>query len=113
MPRANEQPKQTIISLLPLRITWKTDFVNFLSEELTRQGYITREFSWRSFGLQRTHFVILHWPNEFFAKEGKLAIVTLLVKLAIMRFAKILWGTQFVWIAHNATPHDAATSCGF
>ena len=66
MSAVTNQSAKTVISLLPLRIPWKTDFVNLLSQELSRQGYIAREFSWRSFGLQRTNFVFLHWPNEFF-----------------------------------------------
>src|SRR6202020_962620 len=102
------QSAKTVISVLPLRITWKTDFVNLLSQELTRQGYLARDFSWRSFGLKRTNFVFLHWPNEFFVYKGILAIAKLLIKLAVMQFAKIMWGTKFIWIAHNAAPHDSA-----
>jgi glycosyltransferase involved in cell wall biosynthesis len=113
MRATDKRSDKTIISLLPLRITWKTDFVNLLSQELSRRGYIAREFSWRSFGLKRTNFVFLHWPNEFFASRKKLAIAKSLVKLAIMRFAKVRWGAQFIWVAHNAAPHDAATSYAF
>jgi beta-1,4-mannosyltransferase len=107
------QSAKTVISVLPLRITWKTDFVNLLSQELSRQGYLAREFSWRSCGLKRTNFVLLHWPNEFFVYKGIFAIAKLLIKLAVMRIAKILWGAKFIWIAHNAAPHDSANSSAF
>ena len=107
------QSAKIVISVLPLRIHWKTDFVNLLSQELSRQGYIAREFSWRSCGLRRTNFVFLHWPNEFFVYKGKLAIAKLLIKLATMQIAKRLGGVKFIWIAHNAAPHDAANSAAF
>jgi beta-1,4-mannosyltransferase len=112
MSAVPNQTAKTVISVLPLRIAWKTDFVNLMSQELSRQGYIAREFSWRSFGL-RTSFVFLHWPNEFFVYKGKVAITKLLIKLAIMRTAKQLWGVKFIWIAHNAAPHDATNSASF
>jgi beta-1,4-mannosyltransferase len=107
------QSAKTVISVLPLRITWKTDFVNLLSQELSRQGYVAREFSWRSCWLRRTKFVFLHWPDEFFVYKGKLAIAKLLIKLATMQIAKVLWGAKFIWIAHNAAPHDAVNSGAF
>jgi beta-1,4-mannosyltransferase len=107
------QAAKTVISVLPLHIHWKTDFVNLLSQELSRQGYIAREFSWRSCGLRRTNFVLLHWPNEFFVYKGKFAIAKLLIKLVTMQIAKSLWGVKFIWVAHNAAPHDAANSGAF
>jgi glycosyltransferase involved in cell wall biosynthesis len=30
-----------------------------------------------------------------------------------MRLAKLLWGAKFIWVAHNAAPHDAANSNAF
>jgi len=110
MPEPHKPSKQTVISLMPLSIDWKIDFVNMFSQELSRQGYEVREFRWKSFGLQRTKFVFLHWPNEFFVNTGRLEVPKSLVKLAVLHVAKLLWGTKVVWVAHNAAPHEGTTS---
>jgi glycosyltransferase involved in cell wall biosynthesis len=108
VPELHRQPENTVISLLPVSFPWKIDFVNMFSQELSRQGYTVREFRWRSFGLQRTNFVFLHWPDEFFVNKGKLEAHKSFVKLAVIHIAKILWRTKLVWVAHNAAPHDTA-----
>jgi beta-1,4-mannosyltransferase len=80
------------------------------SEELSREGYIVREFRWRSCGLLRTNFIFLHWPDEFFVKKGSFSFSKSLAKLGVIHLAKLLWGTKLVWVAHNAAPHEGVNS---
>jgi glycosyltransferase involved in cell wall biosynthesis len=109
MSRSQIQSDKTIISLLPLKFPWKIDFVNMLSEELSKQGYAVRAFRWKSFGLQKTTFIVLHWPDEFFVNSGRVGTLKSFIKLGVIHIAKLLWRTKLVWVAHNAAPHDAVT----
>jgi beta-1,4-mannosyltransferase len=112
LPATDKQSEKTIISLRPLSDAGN-QFSGLFSHAIAEQGYCVREFRWSSWGLQKTNFILLHWPNEFFAYKRKLAIPKSLIKLAIIQIAKMLWGAKFIWIAHNAAPHDAANSCAF
>jgi beta-1,4-mannosyltransferase len=107
MHGAYRNPETTVISLLPLRFHWKKDFINMLSDELSRQGYSVRAFQWKSLGLRRTNFIVLHWPDEFFVNRGIACLLKAVIKLGIIYIAKIRWRAKIVWVAHNAAPHDA------
>jgi glycosyltransferase involved in cell wall biosynthesis len=109
MSRSQIQPDKTIISLLPLKFSWKIDFVNMLSEELSKQGYAVRAFRWKSLGLQKATLIFLHWPDEFFVNNGRVRTIKSFIKLGVIHIAKIMWNTKLVWVAHNAAPHDAVT----
>jgi beta-1,4-mannosyltransferase len=109
MPEFCQQPKKTVISLLPVA-TPDNRFIEMFSQAISEQGFTVRGFRWRSLGLQRTKVVFLHWPNEFFINEGKGKFLKSLIKLAVIRVAKVLWSTKFVWVAHNAAPHEGANS---
>jgi glycosyltransferase involved in cell wall biosynthesis len=85
-------------------------FPGLFARAISDQGYLVREFEWDFSRLRRAKFIFLHWPNEFFVYKGKLAIAKLLTKLAIMQIAKGLGGAKFIWIAHNAAPHDTPNS---
>jgi glycosyltransferase involved in cell wall biosynthesis len=107
MPELHKQRKKTVISLLPLRFSEQRHFINMFSEELSRQGYIVRAFRWRSLGLHKTKFIVLHWPDEFFVNQKGADKVKSFARLAVIHIAKLLWRTKLVWVAHNAAPHDA------
>jgi beta-1,4-mannosyltransferase len=116
--RAKEQsalrnhPHEKAIYLYPVSSP-ANQFPSLFARAISDQGYLVREFEWNFSDLRRANFVFLHWPNEFFVYKGKLAIAKLLIKLAVMQIAKVLWGAKFIWIAHNAAPHDAVNSGAF
>jgi beta-1,4-mannosyltransferase len=82
-------------------------FISMFSRAISEQGYSVRPFRWGSLGLRRTDFALFHWPDEFFAAKGRFGPARPLIKLGIIYTAKILWGTRFIWIAHNGMPHEA------
>jgi beta-1,4-mannosyltransferase len=109
MHTQSKQTKKTIVSLWPLDVP-ENRFIGMFSEAISKQGYIVRDFQWSSLGLERTNFVFLHWPDEFFVNKGRFGIPKSFFKLAIIQIARMLWGAKFIWVAHNAMPHDAASS---
>jgi beta-1,4-mannosyltransferase len=106
------QPERYIVSLLPLK-TRANRFVSSFSQALCDQGYVVREFNWHSLGLSRTDIVILHWPDEFFAVDRKIAVFKVFIKLTILQITKSLWNAKVIWVAHNATPHGTVRSQSF
>jgi beta-1,4-mannosyltransferase len=109
MPEMHRPSKKTVVSLWPLNRA-ENRFIGRFSEAISEQGYIVRDFQWSSLGLERTNFVFLHWPDDFFVNKGRFGIPKSFFKLAIIQIARILWGAKFIWVAHNAVPHDAAKS---
>ena len=101
--------KPVVISLSPLNSPFNR-YVDLFSKALSDQKYIIREFRWRPAILWKTNVVILHWPNEFFITDGKSATIKSIIKLAAIRLSKYLWRTRFIWVAHNAAPHDTKKS---
>jgi glycosyltransferase involved in cell wall biosynthesis len=77
------------------------------SQALSEQGYIVQDFRWNSLLRAKTSFIFVHWPDEFFTRTDSLRGVRSLIKLLVLHVAKMLWGTKFVWVAHNAMPHDS------
>jgi beta-1,4-mannosyltransferase len=84
--------------------------VDLFSKAISDQGYAVGEFRWRPGVLRKSDVVIIHWPHEFFTPGGKLARIRPFLKLGVILLSKFLWGTRFVWIAHNAAPHDTDKS---
>jgi beta-1,4-mannosyltransferase len=105
MLKYNSFRKKTVISLAPLNLPVNR-YVDLFSKAISDQKYITREFRWRPANLWRTNVVILHWPNEFFTTDGRSATIKSIIKIAAIRLSKYLWRTRFIWVAHNAAPHD-------
>jgi glycosyltransferase involved in cell wall biosynthesis len=101
--------RRKIISPLPFENPANA-FVGLFSQALTDQGFILRRFNWKWMGLQRTDFVIVHWPEYEFTADCPLGMVKPLVKLSALWLSKLLWGTKFIWLAHNATAHDTQAS---
>ncbi len=101
--------RKTVISLAPLNSPFNR-FVELFSKAISDQKYATREFRWRPAVLWKTNVVILHWPEEFFTTDGKSATLKSIFKLVAIRLSKHLWRTRFIWVAHNAAPHDTKNS---
>lgn len=82
-------------------------FVQAFSKATARSGRHISDSRWNFFRLAMANVVMLHWPDCFFdprrRKESRR-------KLLKMRLAKRVFGTKFVWIAHNAMPHGARRS---
>jgi beta-1,4-mannosyltransferase len=108
-PELHKEPEKTVISLLPLSGVLNR-FVASFSQAISEQGYVVHEFRWSSLGLEKTNFIFLHWPDEFFAITGKIEALKSFIKLAVIQISKILWDAKLVWIAHNVMPHGAAQS---
>lgn len=51
----------------------------------------------------------MHWPDDFFAPTGWRGAGKKLARLTAMNFARLLFRTRFIWVAHNAKPHDIQT----
>jgi len=105
MRKYNSCRQKTIISLAPLNLPVNR-YVDLFAKAISEQEYIIREFRWRPTSLWKTNVAILHWPNEFFTTDGKWATTKSLFKLAAIRLSKYLWRTRFIWVAHNAIPHE-------
>jgi beta-1,4-mannosyltransferase len=109
MRKYNSTRRRTVISLGPINSTLNK-YVDLFSKAISDQQYSICEFEWRPAVLRKSNVVILHWPNEFFAAEKKSATIKSIIKLAAIWLSKYLWRTRFIWVAHNAAPHDTETS---
>lgn len=101
--------RKTVIALCPLGSPFNR-YVDLFAKALADQQYALREFRWHPAILKKTNVAIIHWPNEFFTTQGTAAAIKSIIKVAIMWLSKRLWRTRFVWVAHNAGPHDAKKS---
>src|ERR1700722_6734076 len=109
MRKHNSSGRRTVISLSPLNSTLNK-YVDLFSKAISDQQYSICEFRWRPAILCKSNVVILHWPTEFFTTEGKLATIKSIIKIATIWLSKYLWRTRFIWVAHNAAPHDTVKS---
>jgi beta-1,4-mannosyltransferase len=99
----------TVIALRPLGSPFNR-YVTLFAKALADQQYAIREFRWHPAVLKETNVAIIHWPNEFFSTQGTLAAFKSILKIGVMRLSRHLWHTRFVWVAHNAGPHDPKKS---
>jgi beta-1,4-mannosyltransferase len=109
MRKYNPSFGKTVVSLDPLDSPLNK-YVELFSKAISDQKYIIRPFRWRPATLCKTNVAILHWPDEFFTTDGNWATIKSIFKLAALRLSKCLWRTRFIWVAHNATPHEPKKS---
>lgn len=107
MAGSQKQRRRTVISLRPLGSA-DNRFLGTFSQAIFEQGYCVREFRWTSFGLRKTNFIFLHWPDELLVTANTIGMIKSLSKLIVILVAKMLWGAKLIWVAHNEMPHDAA-----
>jgi beta-1,4-mannosyltransferase len=100
---------QTIIALCPVDSPFNR-YVDLFAKALADQQFAIRQFGWHPGILKKTDIAIIHWPDEFFTTHGTAAALKSVLKIAMMRLSKRLWSTRFVWVAHNAGPHDPKQS---
>jgi beta-1,4-mannosyltransferase len=101
----NSSGRKTVIALSPLSSTLNK-YVDLFSKAISDQQYSVCQFRWRPAILRKSNVVILHWPTEFFTTETKSATIKSMLKLATIWLSQYLWRTRFIWVAHNAAPHD-------
>lgn len=81
-------------------------FVDKFAEAIRSLDSKVTDAQWKLLGLMLADIAIFHWPSSFFdPKLVKFARRRLLA----MRLAKRLGRTKFVWVAHNAAPHDTSS----
>jgi beta-1,4-mannosyltransferase len=105
MQKYNCSRTKGVISVSPLTSPLNR-YVDLFAKTISEQNYIIREFRWQPRILWQTNVAILHWPDEFFLVNGRAATIKSIVKLAVIWLSKYLWRTRFIWVAHNAAPHD-------
>lgn len=95
----------TRISISPSYLPSNEFAANF-SAAVKSAGFEVFNARWSRLQLLRAKVAVLHWPNSFFdprhVRYGE-------SNLRKMKMAKRL-GTKFVWVAHNAVPHEAASA---
>ncbi|NRG16316.1 glycosyltransferase family 4 protein [Rhizobiales bacterium] len=77
-------------------------FVDLFSHSLANCGFKLKDFNWELSPFAGADYVILHWPEYFFAQPT----LESRFRMAMVRFMKFVFGTKFVWVAHNIRPHD-------
>jgi beta-1,4-mannosyltransferase len=112
MRKSNACQRKTVVSLAPLH-SFFNKYVDLFSKAISDQKYAVREFRWHLAILRKTDVVIFHWPNEFFTINGNSATIKSIIKLAAIRLSKFFWRTRFIWVVHNAVPHDTKKSAPF
>jgi glycosyltransferase involved in cell wall biosynthesis len=95
------------ISIAPDRNSNFNSFIGQFAQSIEASGAQVHDFRWRLMRLARSDAVILHWPDEFFQVRGFVGFCKTLIKLLIMRLFSLLFNTRFLWVAHNAKPHEA------
>jgi beta-1,4-mannosyltransferase len=98
--------EEAIICLAPLQLS-ANKYVDLFAKAIADQKYTVREFRWRVADLWKADVVVFHWPNEFFATDGNSTTIKSVIKLTGIWLSKHLFRTRFIWVAHNAAPHDA------
>jgi beta-1,4-mannosyltransferase len=106
MRKHRSSREETVISLAPLELS-TNKYVDLFAKAIADQKYTIREFRWRVADLWKTDVVVFHWPNEFFATDGNSTTIKSVIKLTGIWLSKHLFRTRFIWVAHNAAPHDA------
>jgi beta-1,4-mannosyltransferase len=109
MQKYNYCQRKTVIALAPLNLLINKH-VGLFTNAICDQNYAVCEFRWRPAILWKTSVVILHWPNEFFTTDGKSSTIKSSIKLAVIWLSKYLRRTRFIWVAHNAAPHERGKS---
>jgi beta-1,4-mannosyltransferase len=105
MEKSNSPRAGALVSLSPLTSSFNK-YVDLFSKAISDQGYAVGEFRWRLTVLRNSDVVIIHWPHQFFTSSSKLAAIKPILQLAVIWLSKNIWGTRFVWVAHNAASHD-------
>jgi len=85
-------------------------FVGRFTKCFVDGSFEVSEFRWWKLLRWQIHIVIFHWPNEFFSYKENKKTIYIYIKLTFMFVARFLYGTRFVWVAHNIAPHDGGAN---
>jgi beta-1,4-mannosyltransferase len=99
--------KKVVISITPSRDSKNNKFIGQFADSIEHSGANVQDFSWTCKSLATSDAIIFHWPDEFFLPTNLRTAYKLFGKLGLMKLAKILFGTRFIWVAHNAKPHGS------
>lgn len=101
MPDRSEQ----IVAIKPVADASNT-FVALFAKAVADQGYQVRDFDWREVAEGKADVAILHWPYELTGLGGISGFRRCLSAYRMLGKARKR-RTRFIWVAHNARPHDA------
>jgi glycosyltransferase involved in cell wall biosynthesis len=82
------------------------DFVNTIASITASHGYVTYDYRYDTTLPEKLSGVVFHFPNQFFLAATAAPSRLNSELLATWERAKTKDGTRFIWIAHNAKPHD-------
>jgi len=102
MPDTTTTPtKNKMVAITPARLD-SNSFAKSFSDAVVKTGRCVSDSKWNFRCMVKADVVILHWPDCFFLvrtqKESRR-------KLLKIRIARRLFGTRFIWVAHNVAPH--------
>ena len=101
--KLNLNNKITKVAIIPA-ILPHNDFVPLFANAVRATGREVIDAQWKIKTLVRADQVIIHWPDFFFKFGDERRAIRNLVKMFI---ARKLFGTKFIWVAHNLTPHGS------
>ena len=107
MPDRSEQ----IVAIKPVADA-SNAFVALFAKAVADQGFQIRDFNWRDVAEGKADVAILHWPYELTGLGGMSGVRRCLAAYRTLGKARKR-GTRFIWVAHNAQPHDAGRISGF
>lgn len=97
------------ISIIPSN--WDINpFVDRFAKCFVDGSFEVSEFRWWKLLRWQINIVIFHWPNEFFSYKANKKTIYILIKLTFIVVARFLYGTRFVWVAHDIAPPDGGAN---
>lgn len=104
-------PDHNIVMIKPVADA-SNDFVKLFSDAIAAHSVQVADFQWDGLGSGKADFAILHWPYELLGLGGLAGTRRWLRCSRLMRAARKR-GVRFIWVAHNAQPHDGGALAPF
>jgi len=98
--------KMLNVCVTPLRSQDNT-FVSSFSKNIESESIAVSSLRNRKLLRGKVDFAVFHWPNSFFYTKSSKQGLRDIAFIFIFFFSKLLFGTQFIWVAHNVRPHEA------
>lgn len=95
-----------VVSCRPAWMRTSNRFTTLFSQAVQQAGWDVREFGWTWSGLFAPKVILLHWPDELFTAEHWFQHAKALIKLVLLRAAKVISRSKLVWMVHETRPHD-------
>jgi beta-1,4-mannosyltransferase len=98
--------KPIVVSIAPSHSNGNNQFVEQFTRAVQDADASVIDFRWNLKSLTQSDAIIFHWPDQILSPNGWTAFGKALVQLILLQSAKALFHTRFIWVAHNAKPHD-------